>query len=684
MFLDAGALLEIINGERRLFVKKYDDVFLKNLIEEFPVVSITSGRSADDIMNQTTDEINGSINASNPNNLHFIHPFFRLNPDDNPYVNVQNSNYKFIEDETEKRYQSAKKPKKQKLLERIKEFAKQSVKGFLSDLPELRGDDKLIYAQELLRKLKRERKADVQETILRLRAAIKNLNPDDFDLFERAMILMDLKETFKNDPDAALPYGYNPATLEYDLNNIMHEVNNNPVVQDAIDKAEILGRDISEQLIDAADDLQMFDIRNKLQRKHYFRHIVLEYYSQAKGGVHRATMKNPLRRGYLKHREGSEKDISSDWIMAMGEVWTRMNGDIKILRTLKQLRDSYDIIEELKQKAFKQNIENALNEIMNTLRGVPEEFRRQYATEFLERQLTHKQAQSISRLFKLAKAGDLPEGNNHEWAELIHSLVNAGTLERLNNNERQQLTRYIGWLSGLERKSRARSTAQRFLRGDFDKNAKLKKLLGENFVKWQDLIPDDYELWAPSDSRLVFSANTVPENVLLIAQENLDELLGVPLSELGNAINSGGNKQLWCIPSKLAETLNKLGKKQPQGLLAQAARKSMNAFKKWILLTPAGGRVFKYNWRNFFGDIEAVLQGNPGALFYFNQACKELSNFMLKGGVPTGLLAEFQKRGGGLTNEFINEIENWQDLEDFAHLFEKQKEINPLKCLCNS
>ena len=88
-------------------------------------------------MNQTTDEINGSINASNPNNLHFIHPFFRLNPDDNPYVNVQNSNYKFIEDETEKRYQSAKKPKKQKLLERIKEFAKQSVKGFLSDLRSL-------------------------------------------------------------------------------------------------------------------------------------------------------------------------------------------------------------------------------------------------------------------------------------------------------------------------------------------------------------------------------------------------------------------------------------------------------------------------------------------------------------------------------------------------------------------
>ena len=448
-------------------------------------------------------------------------------------------------------------------------------------------------------------------------------------------------------------------------------------------KAEALGRDLSSKLIRAADNMQMFDIKNKLQRQHYFRHIVLDYYQQAKGGVSKANVRNPERRGYLKHREGSEKDILSDWITAMGEVWARMNGDIKILETLKKLRDQYDIIEDLKQQAFIENQKNALAAIMATLKDIPPSQLRAKATELLEKQMLHKQAQSIARLFKLAEKGDLPSGKNHEWAEFVHNFAKAGSLERLDDFERELLPRYIGWLAGRKRKSRARAAAQRFLKGDTSKQAGLKKILGDKYIHWQDLIPDDYELWSPSDSRLVFSANTVPENVLLLAQENLDELLGIPLSEIGKALNSGGNKQLWCIPAKLADTLNALGKSQTQGMLARGMRKSMTAFKRWILLTPANGRIIKYNWRNFFGDLEAVLQGNPGALYYLRQACSELTNAMLRGQPATGMLYEFNKRGGGLTSEFINELENWEDLKEFAHLFEQKKSINPIRMSIN-
>ena len=160
---------------------------------------------------------------------------------------------------------------------------------------------------------------------------------------------MDLKETLDKDPETSLPWGFTTDDLYSEYDDIMREVDDNLRVSDAIDKAEVLGRGLSKKLIAAANELQMFDISDKLQRQHYFRHIVLDYYQQARGGVSKASVKNPNRRGYLKHREGSEKDILSDWITAMGEVWARMNGDIKILHTLKKLRDRYDIIEDLKQ-----------------------------------------------------------------------------------------------------------------------------------------------------------------------------------------------------------------------------------------------------------------------------------------------------------------------------------------------
>ncbi|MBR0167463.1 MAG: hypothetical protein IJQ08_02205, partial [Synergistaceae bacterium] len=56
---------------------------------------------------------------------------------------------------------------------------------------------------------------------------------------------------------------------------------------------------------------------------------------------------------------------------------------------------------------------------------------------------------------------------------------------------------------------------------------------------------------------------------------------------------------------------------------------------------------------------------------------------MLRGGEATGMLAEFNKRGGGLTTEFMTELEHPERLKDFKHLFEPQKSRNPLKSIAD-
>ncbi|MBQ6969796.1 MAG: hypothetical protein IJP85_05670, partial [Synergistaceae bacterium] len=341
----------------------------------------------------------------------------------------------------------------------------------------------------------------------------------------------------------------------------------------------------------------------------------------------------------------------------------------------------YDIAEELKKQAFEINMQNALDLIADELRdSYNGDDLIDVATGQLNSILNKKQASAISRLFKMAAKGELPEGDNHQWAEIIYAMNTFGSLETLPTKYRNMFTRYIGWLAGLNDKSRPSAAAQRFLRSDVNKRNALKNLLGEDFVTWQELIPDTHEIWSPVDSNLVFSANSVNENVLKIAEQNIDELLGIPLSELGQALNMGGDKQLWVIPSPLAKTLNNMGKKTPHGILAKAMRKINSMFKSWVLFSPVNGRVIKYTWRNFFGDFEAVLQGNPGALKFIRQAFNELKNSMIDDNIAKGTLAEFQKRGGALTAESRTELlNNWDELQEFAHLLEQKKHVSPLR-----
>ena len=692
-----GLIEKIIASKTRYFIPNGNDELLDDYIngrivaDDF-VTGFNETPDAEEILNEAADYINSSIPDSN--HLYFIHPSFwgfagtAEAADNNPYVS--SSKYAFSNPETERRFQKSKEADDNKKSWRMKlrELGSAIWKG-RKEYPEIAGDEKYIDAQEIFRSLKRGMGASTDQAIKRLRAITLHLTPDDYDLFERAMILMDLNETHNRDIDARMPYSLNPSAdpsdamrdpVREEFAGIMAHVRKNKRVQEAIEKAETIGEELRNELLNAADELGMYELRDKLKRKHYFRHLVLEYYNMHKSTTPRPTFRNPAHGGYTKAREGSDKDISSNWLLSMGEVYTRMINDIQILGALYKLRKKYDIINGLKEDAFKINSGNALNTLIRDLKDVPEELRGKQAKETLNKKLHAKQSRAMEKLFSLAARGDLPVGDNNEWAELAGRMADAGQLERLSREEQQNLARYIGWLATLKEKTKAQSAATSVLTAEKGKNAALRDILGDDYVDWKELIPEDYTLWTPSNSPLVFSAGSVPENVLKLAMASIDDMLGVPVSELGAAISSGGIQQLWCIPEKLASTLNELGKKQAEGALAPVMRPLMNGFKQWVTIGP---RIVIYNWRNWFGDLEAVLQGNPGALKHFIKAKDELVKVMLKGGMPTGDLEEFFKRGGGSTTEFVTELEHPERLREFAHLFDKKPQNNPLKWIPN-
>jgi hypothetical protein len=83
-------------------------------------------------------------------------------------------------------------------------------------------------------------------------------------------------------------------------------------------------------------------------------------------------------------------------------------------------------------------------------------------------------------------------------------------------------------------------------------------------------------------------------------------------------------------------------------------RKIMQVYKYTKLRLPSF--VWKYNVRNFFGDLDAVFIGNPSAIKKVPQAVSELYGFYYKYGKTTDTLNEFIERTGLVSGQTSQEL----------------------------
>ncbi|MBR1419295.1 MAG: strawberry notch family protein, partial [Synergistaceae bacterium] len=678
-----GAIVEEqYNSGRRVFIPEGNETLLQQILDAYEVIGFN-----DDIALEGEETINANIpDSALDTNLYFIHPEIRKWMEifnmtarpaygaDNPAApfietSANKSNYEFEDKAMEDLYQADKNIRPQSAMGKIAHFVNQVIKPFTSDYPELEGDDAFIPVKEDLRKLKREMLASSQEIVNKLRYIVEDMKPDDYDLFNRVVVLRDYQETKQLNPEAQLPEGYTIESVDKELDRMNEKVQKNKLVSRAIARAEEIEREIVRELIEAAKELD-WDIEDKFKRQHYFRHTVIEYIDAAKSGASQG-LKAPDNRGYMRQRKGSDKAIITDYIRAMGEVWSRMQGDIKITKVLAKIRDKFDIADELKREAFIKNEQKTMVHLAEQLGNMDE------AQKYVKRELNKTQAAALTRLFNLARDNKLPTGGNKEFASVAELMAKTGQIELLSDKDRKRFNKYLSWLAGLEETDSGRQAARWYFSGVKKKQKAVKNMLGKEYLTFQDLIPDNYDAYDPFSNRLVFSVNTVPEYLMKLAEDSIDQMLHIPLHDITRALVMGGHRQLWVIPKALADTLNNIAKSMPQGMLSTYANEATGWWKNYVLTTPFRGRIWKYNLRNFLGDAESILQANPGAVKYFWQALKELFDVFYYNKQATGLLAEFQKRGGGLTTESVQELRTWENMKEFEHLINKQGHINP-------
>jgi len=110
---------------------------------------------------------------------------------------------------------------------------------------------------------------------------------------------------------------------------------------------------------------------------------------------------------------------------------------------------------------------------------------------------------------------------------------------------------------------------------------------------------------------------------------------------------------------------------------------ALRAWKQWQLISPK--RFLKYNIRNWTGDLDAVIAGNPRAILKVPQAWEELREaFFSKGHEMSPMLEEWFKRGGFETLFQAQEIYDINRNRQFRHLMEFKLKRTPIENLINA
>jgi GGDEF domain-containing protein/ParB-like chromosome segregation protein Spo0J len=602
--------------------------------------------------------------------------------------------FKFEDEEMESAYQAAHGLKPVPIKEKIVEAAERLKNYATRHFPELPRGEQFEPAAFVLRNLEKQRAVTREKTAELLSDILSQLNPEEYNRFERYVQLRDLAATAKE--NLPLPAGFTPENVDKELQRLENAMGITPASRAAFQTRKAAWDDLKKEYFKAMKEIG-FDATDRLKREDYYRHQVLEY-AQASGvfGTPRK-LKSPTNRGFLKQREGSELPINTDYLQAEYEVMADMKYDIEVARAIKSIGDNYDVADELKRYALKAN-EAGIMEYFKALVlsnpaniTLPEDVVSDIARQEF-RALNQKQAIAISKLETLAARGELPTGKDGEFADLVEELgqlaglnkedrVSASDMgfmetgefpegNRLSEQNSRKLMAYANYLLKEHGGEKGSGAAAMLFKGIDEKRKFIKERLGKDFVTWRDLIPEGYTAWQPREGTSFYFTNSIPQQVAEKLYEGAAKEIGISEEQLRQVLARGSRFREMVLPGELASTLDNLRPPRVEGPLGNIPKYAINKWKQWQLLNPA--RALKYNLRNLSGDAEAVFIGNPSSFKRLPQAISELYDF-IKDHKKTPTLRKWIDRGGIESMLQAQEMGEINSLEMFKNLYEKQK-----------
>lgn len=510
-------------------------------------------------------------------------------------------------------------------------------------------------AQETLLELERAPKWASTVAYDRISNVTDGLTLPQVDLFERALILPDIIK----DVDAGLydakemPFGYKTrSAIEKDLERYQAEVEKQPAVKAALAKRAQFVKRLTEELVDA--ELLGEDV---LKDDRYYHRQVMAYLNadedRAFVGAGAGRQVRLRRRGFQRHRIGGS-DFNTRYVEAEFEWVAQALSELKTKATLEKLEQQFDRVEQLKKLA-KQNNADLLVQRLAAEAGITDPMEIAMEGPFLVNKATQSFRQSIAvgrqKLLEALVAEEggpdlsaLPDSLARYADELREAYAEwkaeQGELEKADRTPfANQDRRWFALLSELVKQGGAAgiASAQIFkaIRG---RETFIREKIGEGYINPKpvsredyeallELAPEGYVTWQPVEGNYFHKAMGLNENIFL-AVLNGDRQLSP--SDRREILALGGAKETWIIPEWLAPTLSEFGTPKMRHMPTTAMGKFFRAlgglWKQNVLMNPT--RIFKYNFNNLSGDVDAAVAYSPKIFKQIPRAARDLRKYV--------------------------------------------------------
>lgn len=528
----------------------------------------------------------------------------------------------------------------------------------------------------------------------------KSLSHDEYKVYEKAVYYRDLKEEAdyqmaRGNDRILLPHGMTLSEVHKQLDSL--DITEN--VQRALDKRSELWRQATNEYIEANAKVG-FDVSERFTRRDYYRHQVIEYMNN-KENARKLAIEINDKRGFLKMRAGSEKAINTNYISVEYTALRQILYDTYVAKTLGSIKENYDIKPELVAKAKEENKQAIDGIILQEAKQATikdEEAR-------LGRALTKAEIADVQPRFNVSKTGKLiPDSETYRniaefnkkmaWGlNELQTLANDGILDSLITEENfapairalqdgdlnSDVFKFISALATSENES-ARNASLTFLKNGALKQRYIKNRLGDKYMTWEKLIEGtEYTVVQPRQGNHFFTKD-------MVAVEDVNEILHsvvLDMAKTGEAMG-GDAKELieqytehikmmgqpyeqWVVPSLVKTVMDKTALKKPVNKAIQVYHKHVLGIWKWWVTGGNPFQTFKYGTRNFIGDLDAVIMGEPRILKYTKQALTEIYDAM-RHRRETPSYTRWEELGGTMSTRFVQEVTDAQAKKLFTSL----------------
>ena len=224
---------------------------------------------------------------------------------------------------------------------------------------------------DVLRRFESSPAAAKAKTAEYLHSLTATFGPKKMDTFTRKVILDDLMNEAEKGRE--LPFGYTVETLKKDHAAVSAIAESNPDIKAAIKRRTDVNKALVMDLVDndllpvesilKPEALERYQKSGKYEADDintgYFRHQVLEHANARRwAGISATGDVRNKQRGWQKGRQGSEKDINTNFLEAEFEVFSQSMKELSTKKALDETLKLNDITPELKAQAKKEGIED--------------------------------------------------------------------------------------------------------------------------------------------------------------------------------------------------------------------------------------------------------------------------------------------------------------------------------------